>query len=94
MRDERQCKRRDENPNRIDNGGPRERRTRQFEHYLGLTEFRTRRLVKSDCFLIFSIPVPRNIRARLEGSARRGVQFAFMDQGCYLDLPDTTLLPE
>jgi hypothetical protein len=72
----------------------RERRTRQFEHYLGLMEHRTLRLVKSDCFVIFSVPAPRDIRRRIGGSTARGVQFAFMEDGFYLDLPDTTLTPE
>jgi hypothetical protein len=77
-----------------DDVAERERRTRQFEHYLGLMEHRTLRLVKSDCFLIFSVPVPRDIRRRIFGSKTRVVQFAFMDGGFYLDLPDTTLTPE
>jgi hypothetical protein len=72
----------------------RERRTRQFEHYLGLLEHRTLRLVKSDCFLVFSAPAPRAIRPRLGGCATRIVQFAFRASGFYLDLPDTTLTPE
>lgn len=71
-----------------------ERRTRQFEHYIGLMEHRTLRLVKSDCFLVFSVPAPRGIRPRIGGSRVRIVQFAFMETGFYLDLPDTTLLPE
>ncbi len=72
----------------------RERRTRQFEHYVGLMEHRTIRLVKSDCFLVFSVPAPREIRPRIGGSKTRIVQFAFMESGFYLDLPDTTLTPE
>jgi hypothetical protein len=72
----------------------RERRTRQFEHYLGLMEHRTLRLAKSDCFVIFSVPAPREVRRRIGGSAARGAQFAFMEHGFYLDLPDTTLTPE
>jgi hypothetical protein len=72
----------------------RERRTRQFEHYLGLMEQRTLRLAKSDCFLVFSIPAPRDVRRRIGGSTRRVVQFAFMEHGFYVDLPDTTLTPE
>jgi len=72
----------------------RERRTRQFEHYLGLMEHRTLRLVKSDCFLVFSVPAPREIRPRIGDSKTRIVQFAFMESGFYLDLPDTTLTPD
>ncbi len=72
----------------------RERRTRQFEHYIGLMEHRTLRLVKSDCFLVFSVPAPREIRPRIGGSRTRIVQFAFMESGFYLDLPDTTLTRE
>jgi hypothetical protein len=72
----------------------RERRTRQFEHYLALMEHRAVRLVKSDCFIVFSVPAPREIRRRIGGSTARGVQFAFMECGLYLDLPDTTLTPE
>ena len=69
----------------------RTRRTRQFEHYLGLMEHRVLRLVKSDCFLIYSIPAPKEIRRRIGGSKTRVVQFAFMDSGFYLDLPDTSV---
>ena len=69
----------------------RERRIRQFEHYLSMMQHRTLRLVKSDCFLIFSVPAPRSIRPRIGGSKVRIVQFAFMEDGFYLDLPDTTL---
>lgn len=72
----------------------RERRTRQFEHYLGLMEHRTLRLVKSDWLVIFSVPAPHEVRRRIGGSKSRGVQFAFMQSGFYLDLPDTTLTPE
>jgi len=72
----------------------RERRTRQFEHYIGLMEDRTCRLMKSDCFLIFTVPAPRSIRRRLGGATHLVVQFAFMGDGFYLDLPDTTLTPE
>jgi hypothetical protein len=72
----------------------RERRTRQFEHYLGLMEHRTLRLVESDCFLVFSVPAPRAVRPRIGGSKTRIVQFAFMESGFYLALPDTTLTPE
>jgi hypothetical protein len=72
----------------------RERRTRQFEHYLGLMEHRTVRLVKSDCFVVLSVPAPRRVRPRIGGSKTRIVQFAFMESGFYLDLPDTTLTPE
>ena len=72
----------------------RERRTRQFEHYLGLMEHRTLRLVKSDCFLVFSVPAPHDIRPRIGGSKTRIVQFAFMEGGFYLDLPDTSVTPE
>ena len=71
----------------------RERRTRQFEHYLGLMEHRTLRLVKSACFLVFSVPAAPAIRPRLGGSDTRFVQFAFSQSGLYLDLPDTTLTP-
>ncbi len=72
----------------------RERRTRQFEHYLGLMQHRTQRLVKSDCFVVFAVPAPRGIRRRIGGSKTRIVQFAFMENGFYVDLPDTTLTPE
>lgn len=71
----------------------RERRIRQFEHYLGIMEHRTLRLAKSDCFLVFSVRMPREIRMRL-GSKTRIVQFAFMKTGFYVDLPDTTLTPD
>jgi hypothetical protein len=71
-----------------------ERRVRQFEHYLGLMEHRALRLVKDDCFLIISVPMPRAIRHRVGGSKSRIVQFAFMASGFYLDLPDTTITPE
>ncbi len=71
----------------------RERRTRQFEHYLGLMEHRRLHLAKSDCFLVFSVPMARELRRRL-GAKTRIVQFAFMANGFYLDLPDTTLTPE
>ncbi len=73
---------------------PRERRIRQFEHYLGLMEHRTLRLVKSDCFLVFSVRAPREVRARIGGSKTRIVQFAFMSGGFYIDLPDTSITPE
>ena len=69
---------------------PRERRTRQFEHYLGLMEFRARRLVNADCFVIFSRRVP----ARLHGAVsaqERFAQFAFHADDFFLDLPDSTL---
>lgn len=72
----------------------RERRTRQFEHYLGLMEHRTLRLLESNCFLIFKVPAPREIRRRIGDAKSRIVQFAFMESGFYLDLPDTTLTPE
>ncbi len=75
-------------------GAERERRIRQFEHYLRMMEHRTLRLVKSDCFLILSVPAPRNVRRRISGSKVRIVQFAFMEDGFYVDLPDTTLTPE
>ena len=65
-----------------------------FEHYLGLMEHRTLHLMKSDCFLVFSVPVPLDIRPRIGGSKTRIVQFAFMQDGFYLDLPDTTLTLE
>jgi hypothetical protein len=69
----------------------RERRIRQFEHYFSMLEHRTLRLVKSDCFLVFSVRAPRSVRPRIGGSKVRIVQFAFMKDGFYLDLPDTTL---
>ncbi len=69
----------------------RQRRTGQFEHYIRLMQHRTLHLVKSDCFVVFAVPVPRAIRRRIGGSTRRGPQFAFMASGFYLDLPDTTL---
>jgi hypothetical protein len=69
----------------------RERRTRQIEHYLGLMEHRTLRLVKADCFLVFSVPAARAVRPRLGGYKTRIVQFAFQQSGFYLDLPDTTV---
>ena len=71
-----------------------ERRIRQFEHYLGLMEHRALLLVKSKCFVIFSVPAPRAIRRRIANSTTRIVQFAFMTGGFYLDLPDSTLTPE
>lgn len=77
-----------------DDVADRERRTRQFEHYLGLMEHRTLRLVKSDCFLVFSVPAPRAIRPQIGGSKTRIVQFAFMESGFYLDLPDTSVTAE
>lgn len=42
----------------------RERRTRQFEHYFDLMEFRARKLAKEDCFVIFSRRVPARLRGR------------------------------
>jgi len=72
----------------------RERRTRQFEHYLGLMEHRAVTLQKSDCFVIFSVPIARQIRRRVGGATSRCVQYAFLEGGFYLDLPDSTLLPE
>jgi hypothetical protein len=72
----------------------RERRVRQFEHYLGLMEHRALHLVKSECFVIFSAPAPREIRRRIANSTTRIVQFAFLADGFYLDLPDSTLTPE
>jgi hypothetical protein len=77
-----------------DDVAARERRTRQFEHYLGLMEHRALRLVKADCFLLFSAPAPRALRPRLAGAKTRIVQFAFRQGGFYLDLPDTTVTPE
>ena len=72
----------------------RQRRANQFEHYLALMEHRTVRLAKADCFLVFSVPARREVRRRIGDSTARLVQFAFMDSGFYLDLPDTTLTPE
>jgi hypothetical protein len=40
------------------------------------------------------VPAARKIRPRIGGSKTRIVQFAFMESGFYLDLPDTTLTPE
>jgi hypothetical protein len=77
----------------VDDAEAWERRIRQFEHYIGLMEHRTLRLVKSDCFLIFSHRAPTRIRPRL-GSEDRFVQFAFESEGFLLDLPDTTLTHE
>ena len=66
-----------------------------FEHYLGLMEHRTLHSMKSDCFLVFSVLVPLDIRPRIGGGLKtRIVQFAFMQDGFYLDLPDTTLTLE
>lgn len=78
----------------VEDAAIRERRTRQFEHYLGLMEHRTLGVMKSDCFVVFSVPAPREIQPRIGGSKTRIVQFAFMESGFYLDLPDTTLTPE
>jgi hypothetical protein len=72
----------------------RERRTRQFEHYIDLMEHRTRRLLKSNCFVVFSVPAPPEIRPRLGGCDTRIVQFAFSQSGFYLDMPDTSLTLE
>src|SRR5262249_6313447 len=72
----------------------RERRTRQFEHYLGLMEHRTLRLVKSDCFLVFSVPAARDIRPRIGGSQTRIVPFAVMGSGVYPHFTRTSLTPE
>jgi hypothetical protein len=77
-----------------DDGAMRERRIRQFEHYLGLMEHRALRLMRSDCFLVLSVPAPRKVRPRIGGAARRTVQFAFMRHGFYVDLPDTSVTPE
>lgn len=68
----------------------RERRTRQFEHYLGLMEFRARRLVKEDCFVIFSRRVPGRLHGAVSAQ-ERFAQFAFHGDDFYLDLPDSTL---
>src|SRR5205085_7960435 len=54
----------------------------------------TIRLVKSDCFIVFSLPAPIDIQRRIGGSRVRIVQFAFMEESFYIDLPDTTLTPE
>jgi len=69
----------------------RERRVRQFEHYLGLMEHRTLQLVKSDCSIVFSVPMPDEIKRRVGESDSRFVQFAFTSSSFYLDLPDTTI---
>jgi hypothetical protein len=71
----------------------RERRIRQFEHYLGLMEHRTLRVMAADCFLIFSRRVPARLRPRI-GAGERFVQFAFHAEDFYLDLPDSTLTHE
>jgi hypothetical protein len=71
----------------------RERRIRQFEHYLGLMEHRTLRVVKADCFLIFTGRVPARLLPRVS-AGERFVQFAFDAEDFFLDLPDSTLTPE
>jgi hypothetical protein len=71
----------------------RERRTRQFEHYLALMEHRALRVMKEDCFLIFFRRVPAALRQRVS-AGMRFVQFAFHADIFFLDLPHTTLTPE
>ena len=68
----------------------RERRTRQFDHYLGLMEFRARRLVRADWFVIYSRRVPARLPGAVSAQERFG-QFAFHADDFYLDLPDSTL---
>jgi hypothetical protein len=75
----------------VGNVTARERRTRQFEHYLGLMEHRTLRLVKADCFLVFSVPAARAIRTHISYQDTRICQFAFQQTGFNLDMPDTVL---
>ena len=71
----------------------RARRERQFLHYIELVGYRTRCLVKSDCLLVFSVPMPLQVRRRLDAKSRI-IQFAFMADSYYLDLPDSTMTPE
>jgi hypothetical protein len=71
----------------------RERRIRQFQHYLDLMEHRTLRLEKADCFVIFFRRLPAEFRRRVS-AGERFVQFAFFADEFHLDLPDTTLTPE
>ncbi len=54
-------------------------------------QHRTLQLVKADCFLVFSIPAPEEVRPRIGNSETRIVQFAFSSDGFYLDLPDTSI---
>lgn len=54
-------------------------------------EHRALRLVRSDCFLVFSVPAPREVRPRIGGAKTRIVQFAFSASGFYVDLPDTSV---
>jgi hypothetical protein len=79
--------------NMADPAAERERRIRQFEHYLGLMEQRTRRLVKANCFVIFSGRLPARLRHRIT-AGERFVQFSFQADHFFMDLPDTTLTPE
>ena len=72
----------------------RERRIRQFEHYLALMEHRRLQVVKSDCFIIFSVPMPVELRPRLSDADTRIVQFAFEASQFFLELPDTTITIE
>ena len=70
----------------------RERRIRQFDHYVELMQHRTLDLEKkADSFLVFSVKAPPEVRPRIGGAENRIVQFAFTENGFYLDLPDTTL---
>ena len=72
----------------------RERRVRQFEHYLALMEHRRLQVLKADCFLVFSVPIPDDVKSRMGRSETRIVQHAFEANDFYIDLPDTTMTLE
>jgi len=55
-------------------------------------EHRALKLIQDECYLILSVAAPPEIRPRIGGSETRIVQFAFIEAGFYLDLPDTTLM--
>ena len=56
-------------------------------------EYETVIVERNDSFIIFSVPASEQAKARLN-MEERFVQFAFCERGFYMDLPDTTLLPE
>ncbi len=66
-------------------------RTHQILQYLQLMETRRTGTGKSDCFLIFAMPAHESVQHELVGAAKRIVQFAFLPDAYYLDLPDTTV---
>jgi hypothetical protein len=68
-----------------------EHRVEHFRHYLELMQQRSLRQEKPDCFIIFEADT------QLEHPHRTNmgywIQFAFMKETFYMDLPNTTLTP-